>query len=269
MHDAGDEGCGGSECRSGACNPAHQDADARGCVAKAVADGLPCADDGVECTADRCVGGECRHVARDEACGGEEECRVMTCAPARDDADQRGCAPTAVSEPGTECAEDDEPCTDDVCRSGVCAHEEVARVDACAPIREPFRRARELLVVTRALGQELAMAVDRSAAAPSGSPLRDAEDDLEAAVRALGGKPGSPVTRRQSFFDTTAQLRARAAASILRRTPGELGRTLRRARKTSRARPSIVLRGQGDGLVRDIRSLRRTLVRLTRVRRTL
>ena len=226
-----------------------------------------CAD-GFACTTDACVDGGCVHDASDASCGGGQECLVTTCAPARADADERGCVTSLVAT-GAACAQDDEPCTDDMCRSGRCAHEEVVPVDSCAPIREPFHRARELLALADALGRALATHIDRSGGGPSVGPTRGAEDDLEASVQALGGESAVHVARTRFPFDTTSQRRARAAAVILRRTPGELARALRRVRRNAGAKPPAAMREQGDALVEGIRRLRGTLVRMTQLRQTI
>jgi hypothetical protein len=91
-------------CQAGACTgispvvcPTPQDCRSQGtcdtttglCSDPAEADGVPCTDDGNECTGDACVSGACEHPARQDA---------------------------------TPCGDDGKTCTLDACASGVCGH---------------------------------------------------------------------------------------------------------------------------------------------------
>jgi hypothetical protein len=263
-----DAACAAPECGAASCRPGHDDADARGCVVEAAHDGGACRDDGVACTEDLCSGGECRHVARDERCGSGGECRVMTCEPASDEADGLGCVPGGSHRAGEECSEDEDPCTGDVCRDGECAHEGVPDMTGCAPVRAPFRRARELLVLTRALETEMAAAVSAPASSTAGGTpgrLHAVAADLDAVARALAGKPPVAAVASAGLGGTPAQARARVAADILRRTPAQVASALRRARTQM---PAAAARGMRDGgreLLRGTRALRGELRRMTRV----
>src|SRR5439155_1084105 len=77
-------------------------------------------DDGVACTDDSCVGGECRHEPLDGHCD-TGECFLAQCTPGTPGADAAGCTRVPVGE-GDTCTSDDFACTEDVCTAGACRH---------------------------------------------------------------------------------------------------------------------------------------------------
>jgi hypothetical protein len=137
----------------------------------------------------------------------------------------------------------------------------------CVPLREPFRRARQLVVLVRELGTQMAAAAratDTTADPPS---MFDAvKADLDAAARALAGKSsgGAAASSAGAFVQTAAQARARIAADALRKTPGEIGRALRSARARLPGPALRSLRLGGRDLLQGTRALRRELRRMTR-----
>jgi hypothetical protein len=109
--DAGHPDCGahGNPCAPGRCDPA-----TAACILAPAPLGTPCADDGNLCTQDICDGvGTCAHPF--VSCA--RACRSDVC----DSASGR-----CVGEPlpaGSPCADDGDPCTDDVCDgTGTCTH---------------------------------------------------------------------------------------------------------------------------------------------------
>lgn len=95
-------------CVNGVCQPFNEP------------DGTPCETDNNVCTTDACVGGVCAHtpVTPGTACGDPSfgEC------DGADTCDVNGiCQPNHAAD-DTPCAPDGNECTDDVCRSGICAH---------------------------------------------------------------------------------------------------------------------------------------------------
>jgi hypothetical protein len=109
--DAGHHDCGaGSDpCAAGRCDPA-----TAACLPDPAPAGTPCGDDGNLCTLDVCDGaGSCSHPP--VPC--ERSCRTGGC-----DAATGQCL-GAMLPAGTRCADDGEPCTDDVCdAAGACTH---------------------------------------------------------------------------------------------------------------------------------------------------
>ena len=96
---------------------------------------VPCADEGVFCTVDVCIGGVCQHAPADFRCD-LGECVVRGCRPTDPDKDSRGCVLLSGRQPeGQPCTEDGFTCTDDVCLDGSCLHVPVdsrcEQVDAC------------------------------------------------------------------------------------------------------------------------------------------
>jgi hypothetical protein len=86
-------------------------------------DDVPCPDEGVFCTEDRCVAGVCQHAPSDLRCD-SGECVVRACRPDDKHADHAGCV--LVHGPnrhdGAPCTDDGFTCTNDVCTGGVCLH---------------------------------------------------------------------------------------------------------------------------------------------------
>jgi hypothetical protein len=70
-------------------------------------------DDGVACTTDGCVGGECTHAPSDAVCDPPDACVAGVCDP------DRGCQPLPLS--GTACDDGDRCTVGDVCTAGVCS----------------------------------------------------------------------------------------------------------------------------------------------------
>jgi hypothetical protein len=92
-------------------------------------------DDGVACTDDSCVAGECRHEPLDGHCD-TGECFLAQCTPGTPGADAAGCTRVPVGE-GDTCTSDDFACTEDVCTAGACRHTprdiQCATGEACLP----------------------------------------------------------------------------------------------------------------------------------------
>jgi hypothetical protein len=193
---------------------------------------------------------------------------VRACAPGDDHADADGCVSGPSASDGVECTDEEDPCTDDVCRDGTCAHDDVADMAGCTPVRAPFRRARGLLALARTLDVRMTPAADSTAPGTLGpGPLHVVELDLEAAARALAGKTAASAAGASP--GTTAQRRARVAVSILRPTPGRVASALRRARTSLDATAGRQMREPGRELLRGTRALRNEVRRLTRVTGTL
>jgi hypothetical protein len=272
VHQPSDAACGSAECGPAVCDPGHADADERGCIVSA-GEGDACADDGVACTVDTCSAGQCRHEPDDARCGGGDECRQAACEPASPEADAHGCVAEAPRASGDECSDDEDPCTDDLCRDLGCAHELVANEDGCAPVRVPFQRARRLLILLQTLETQMAAALspaqeERTDNQGSGM-LHAAAADLEAAARALAGKSVTIEVGPPLMAEPPAQARARLAADILRRTPSRIASALRRARAHLHARETRGIRPGCRELLRGTRALRAHLRRMTRVTGTL
>src|SRR5207247_684763 len=77
-------------------------------------------DDGVACTDDSCVAGECRHEPLDGHCD-TGECFLAQCTPGTPGADAAGCTRVPVGE-GDTCTSDDFACTGDGCTAAPCRH---------------------------------------------------------------------------------------------------------------------------------------------------
>jgi hypothetical protein len=107
--DRGHRTCPGSGCAPGRCDPL-----TAACLVEPAPLGTPCPDDGNLCTQDICDGaGSCAHPRVDCA----RECRPGRCDPAT------GACSGSPAAPGTRCADDGDPCTDDVCdATGTCGH---------------------------------------------------------------------------------------------------------------------------------------------------
>jgi slime mold repeat-containing protein len=222
-----DARCGGDQCSVGACRPGDPAADARGCVVVPVSEGQACTDDGFACTDDVCTGGACLHVPIDARCGPSGSCAAASCAPDRPGHDVAGCVAGAASTDGS-CAEDGDPCTDDVCRDDRCLHTPIPEAAACAPITHAFRRALGLGALARALGD----AMQGATAAAAGGDSRGSmavvlarvgriADDFAAAADALSGGV-APASDAGTAGQTLIQKRAATASAQLRRTPQEI-----------------------------------------------
>ncbi len=73
----------------------------------------PVCDDGIACTADRCIEslGECEYRPHDSRCAAGEVCDR-----------ELGCVPAAACGSDADC-DDGDPCTDDRCQQGACSHQ--------------------------------------------------------------------------------------------------------------------------------------------------
>jgi len=308
-----DARCGSDECGVGACRPGDPDANARGCVTTPVSEGQACTDDGLACTDDVCTGGACLHVPVDDRCTTGDPCADVSCAPDRPDRDARGCAtgpPPPVPQPqpapspprvpsppddgggdgghghkhgdgegisatvATSCAEDGDPCTDDVCQDGRCEHTPVAAMSACVAVRAPFAKARGLA----ALGRDTMAGLETSAtalaeeAAPGMAGmlrLGGATDDLDAAALALAGRIAAPISsiRPLALPATVAQERARIAFTHVLHTPQEVQSFLSlvneaRSRAALGAVAARAVRRRGRLLLRGTKTLKGQLKRL-------
>src|SRR5581483_2629296 len=102
----------GTPCTPGSCDPA-----TGACVVAPAPRGAPCTEDGDLCTDDVCDGaGSCGHLPVDCA----RACRDDGCDPTT------GACVGSPLAPGTRCADDGNPCTDDVCDgTGTCRHDAV------------------------------------------------------------------------------------------------------------------------------------------------
>lgn len=119
----------GNPCTLDFCDPV-----ASRCV-YTLLDNVPCADEGVFCTVDVCVGGVCQHAPADFRCD-LGECVVRGCRPNDPAKDRRGCVLLSGRQPeGQPCTDDGFTCTDDLCLNGSCLHVPVdsrcEQVDAC------------------------------------------------------------------------------------------------------------------------------------------
>jgi len=315
-----DARCGSEECAVGACRPDDAGADRRGCVAAPVGDGEACTDDGVECTDDVCTGGGCLHVPIDSRCQTGDGCQPTACSPDRRDADARGCtigpAPTAPpagsggsggsgspADPGVgekkpkdgegdnghsdgvaggaqTCAEDGDPCTDDVCQDTRCVHVQVPEPATCATVKASFRKALGLAALARTL-----MATVQNAHAETAQPvagvttaigrLGHVETDLHGAVLALSGKAAAAAASAPpaGFTETTGQQRARIAFTHVLRTPQQIRSFLSvvseaRTRAELGGTTSQTLRRRGRLLLRGTKTLKGDLKRLRQVSQT-
>lgn len=234
------------------------------------ADPLVCPEDAFACTEARCRDGVCEQVFRDERCPGDG-CATPACMPDSPLAEAgTGCIRTrpVPDDPRTLCAEDGDPCTDDYCLGGVCAHREVADRPRCDPIRAPYLQT----VALREGGRELAAAV--AALLPDGGPdgtraqvdrrLAEFLGDLDTVEGLLSGRRTGNAAGR-----TVAERRVRAALPVvtglaprLRATLRILGRARRRGELPRSAARALSaqgrdLLGRARGLERSLRGLRR------------
>jgi len=82
-------------------------------------------DDGVDCTDDGCLEGECSHIADDQNCKDGNGCTSSTC-----DTDQGGCVYTELPEKnGGPCDDGNDDTTGDFCLTGHCAGMKITDVN--------------------------------------------------------------------------------------------------------------------------------------------
>jgi hypothetical protein len=282
-----DARCDEGDCALAACQPGADGADATGCTRRPVAEGEACTDDGFACTDDRCTAGGCRHLALDDRCTPADACSPMTCAPEVVAADAAGCVPQPSRADGEECAEDGDPCTDDTCAAGGCAHAAVNGKATCDPVRPAYERAVALAVEARSLAAQAVIVVldgPESEAARAGA---SAASTFQLVARILAGRvteeevlatsSGIVLARSRTvpvgLGETIAQSRARIAFVQVRSTPvqvrvflDQLALAQRRAALLGPA--STDLRRRGRGLLRGAKALKRDLRRLQAVSRT-
>jgi len=257
------------ECHlAGACDPATGT-----CSHPEKPDGTSCTDDGFSCTDDRCREGRCEHVATDDRCPGDS-CAIPVCLPSDPRAEAgTGCLPSRPTpdDPPTACEEDLDPCTDDYCLGGVCAHRDVPDRPRCNAVKDAYDRARGLLDGSATLGaavaEKLADGGSSGTRAQLEGSLAGFAGDLEVIVRTLGGRAPADAPGK-----TLAERRAAAAlplASELRRRGqpmlGVLTRA-RRAKELSRGDARKLSR-QVKGLLAGSRALERNLRRIRHISR--
>jgi hypothetical protein len=259
----------------GACddlNPCTSDACNAGTCVNSALDGGPCPDDGYACTDDACSTGSCVHVPIDSRCLAPGVCASTACAPQSPEANAAGCLPGTALPEGAECAEDGEPCSDDVCRSSECVHELVPDVATCDPVTKAFRLALVLVIHARGLGANLnALQVSEGrSAARTLDRIAGLEVGLGDVARTLAGKsPLLTVARDDGGFNrTTAQLRAIAATGQLAGVPGAVREVLITIRRFAPASDPPLFAGTLEKarlLRRGVRRLKVELRRLQRV----
>jgi Dictyostelium (slime mold) repeat len=271
--------CDAGDCELGVCRPTDAGADKHGCVAVPVAEGEACTDDGFACTDDVCTGRQCLHVPIDNRCGDPEECTRLVCSPERDGSNPAGCVVAPLDAlSAAVCAEDGDPCTDDLCSSGRCLHTPVPEVVTCSPVLGAFRKTLGLASLTRSLmaeveGQNQPSGTGGGSMAALSARLDKVETDLLAASGALSGKVTAdqkPSLARTSLPQTPAQLRARIAFVKVRKTPKAVQQFLRlvteaRTRAALQREHARALRRRGRLLLRGTKTLKGELKRLQRV----
>jgi len=269
-----DARCDTGTCAFGTCRPGDPSADRRGCVEAPVNEGESCTDDGFSCTDDICTGGRCLHVPIDSRCVPADDCTAAICAPARAGHDAAGCSAGPGRADGEECAEDGDPCSDDLCFGGRCAHEPVPSETTCAPVGEAFRWALALQGLVRGLSADVAQYPDGAGMAQKTRDLLLArlsavEADFDATARVLAGKPGETSgegAHPASPTETPAQERARIASGLLRRMDRDLRLLIRTVPGGDRSPLARIfyadLRRRGRLLQRGTKTLKAELKRL-------
>ena len=260
-----DVNCPGAECFDGACRPADPDADGAGCVAVPARETEPCTDDGVPCTSDQCASGSCVHVPIHARCEVTDTCAQATCEPTSTEADADGCRLSPAQSDGSTCTEDLDPCTRDICRTGMCAHEPVPSLQACAPVADPFRQS----LVLAAFAVELSNEVDATPQLGDGDrlALRDLLEQIRAGlVQAAGQLNGLDPTA------DTAQARSRQAFPLLKPLTKQARRFVKLVKQAQRRgelapEDAVVLKENGRDLLRGVRTLKRDVRRLRKVTR--
>jgi hypothetical protein len=274
--------CDQGDCVLGVCTPGAPGADKRGCVATPVAEGEMCTDDGFSCTDDTCSSGACLHVPIASRCVPPDDCTSAVCQPGEPTADAAGCIPGPGLEEGQECAEDGEPCTNDLCRTGTCAHDDVPDTVTCEPVTRAFRQALALEGLARRLVANVVEAFSPNASGPAittkGSMvahLTPVTASLEEVSRILAGKAPLPPTegRAHGVPKTLAQLRADASIQELKKKSAEVRAFLRLAATAKRKRQipreaARTLRSTGRLVLERVRKLNKELRRLRRISQT-
>jgi hypothetical protein len=236
-------------------------------------------DDGVACTDDFCDAGSCVHRADSTGCPAGGECATVTCAPDDPAADAQGCVVQTTEFELGECAEDDDPCTLDRCRTGVCAHDAVDDPQGCLPLLPSYRRATRLRAGVERIVNYVVDEADAGGESGDaiGEKLAGIMADLDAAVRILAGRdPGSPPPakplrgRPLAATATTSQQRGRVAFAWLRATPKRVRAFLGAVAGGRRHRDLVpdvahelrrngrILLSETKALKRDVKNLQRT-----------
>jgi hypothetical protein len=281
-HAAVDSLCDQGDCVLGVCMPTNPDADKRGCVARAVSEGEQCTDDGFGCTDDVCTAGACLHVPIASRCVPPDDCTSAVCEPGQPTADAAGCIPGPALEEGQECAEDGQPCTNDLCSTGTCAHQDVPDTATCEPVTRAFRQALALEGLARQLMASVGDAFSPNASGPTVTTQGDmvarltpVTSSLAEVSRILAGKSPVPPDggRVRGVPKTAAQLRADASIAMLKKKPAEVHAFLRLAGTAKKKRQvpretARILRGDGRLVLERMRKLSKELRRLRRVSQT-
>jgi hypothetical protein len=170
---------------------------------------------------------------------------------------------------GTPCEDDLDPCTDDRCDDGLCAHVVVGFVVACRPVVLPFQRVLVLLPFTTELSQRVAgLPVGDPPAFTSGqrAALMSDVDAVHAQLDAVR----NTLAGRDDAAGDTAQSRATAAlddADAALRSAVLVRSLVRAAIRADQFGPDVrseLERSTAD-LVRGMKAVRRDLRRLRKV----
>ena len=279
QHVAVDARCDSGECVVGTCRPGAAGADRDGCLTVSVGEGEPCTDDGIACTEDVCMGGACLHMPVDSRCGSSSDCTAAVCAPERPDRDSAGCAPAPAPAEGAVCAEDGDPCTNDLCQGGRCVHQPVADLAACTPIDDAFEKALGLTELAHGIASAIApdgagQGTDVGAAIDA--RLGRVADALDGAVQALAGRTAAASAVAPlvpGLAETPAELRAHIAFTHVLRTPTEVQSFLQvvasaEARAELGRDATRSARRRGRMLLMGTKSLKGELRRLQQVSQT-
>ena len=252
-------------------NPCTADACNAGTCVNTALEGDPCPDDGFACTDDSCSAGACLHVPIDSRCVPDGLCTSSACVPQAGDADAAGCLPGTTLPEGAECAEDGEPCTDDVCRADSCVHSSVSDAATCEPVTKAFRLTLLLASQAHAIAATAALLAPESQ--PAGARALDRLAQLKLALRdtarTLAGKtPLFPGPRRVSGLEPTpAQLRAIAATGQVDGVSSLVREVLFRLRRLAPSSHPALLATTIERMRTLRRGVRRLKVELRRLRR--
>jgi hypothetical protein len=199
-------------------------------------------------------------------------CGTAVCFPGFPTADTAGCAPGPPAPDGGECDDDDDPCTDDRCERGRCAHPNVPDRRTCEPVLRPYRRTLALREATAAFGGLVAAQVTHGGRSDATRELLDERlaammADLDLVARILKGRLPTG-----GGGETVAQQRARAAlpltSGLIVRARSAVG-LLRLGRRAGEV-PLAVARDLGlraRALLAAAKALKRDLKRLQLISR--
>jgi hypothetical protein len=255
----------GDGCQPAACSPDRRDADARGCTLGPAPTGPPAGSGGSGGSPSPGDPG-----VSDQKPTGDE---------GNGDEGNQGHADDLAAGAQT-CAEDGDPCTDDVCQDTRCVHVQVPEAATCATVKASFRKALGLAALARTL-----MAAVQNAHAETAQPIASVttaigrlghvEADLHGAVLALSGKATTAAASAPTagFPETTGQARARIAFTHVLRTPQQIQSFLSvvseaRTRAELGGTTSQTLRRRGRLLLRGTKTLKGDLKRIRQVSHT-